>query len=248
MEKASPSSRSGSASQPAATHWSAVVRAGRPGSAAAMEALEELCRVYWYPLYAFARRQGCSAPDAQDVTQSFLAVLLERNYVARADPAKGRFRSFLLTLFKRFLINDWKRAHARKRSGFEPVVPLDAHLAESRFGTEPAAVASPDVWFERQWAVTLLDQVMSRLQIEYVGSGRGRLYEHLEGCLIRDVTALPYAEIGVRLNLSEAAVKMAMHRLRARYQAVLREEIAKTVTSPEDVEPELEHLFRAFRA
>lgn len=204
--------------------------------------------MYWYPVYAFARRQGCNPADAEDATQAFFARLLARNDLGQADPAKGRFRSFLLMLFKRFLVNAWKRAHAWKRGGFQPVVPLDADQAESRFGTELAAVESPHILFERQWAVTLLDEVMRRLQSEYVGSGRGRLYEHLEGCLSRDVTALPYAEIGVRLNLTEAAVKMAMHRLRARYQAVLREEIAKTVASPEDVESELEHLFHAFRS
>jgi RNA polymerase sigma factor (sigma-70 family) len=231
----------------ALTHWSAVLRAGDQNSGLATEALEELCRVYWFPLYAFARRRGCTPADAEDLTQTFFARLLEHQFVARADPAKGRFRAFLLTLFKRFLANEWNREHAQKRGGFQPVVPIEPHLAESRLGAEPAHTEQPDVLFERHWAMTLLDQVMKRLEEEYKGSGRGRLFEHLESCLVRDATALPYAEIAARLKLSEPAVKMAMQRLRARYQAILREEIGKTVTSPEDVEPELQDLFKAFR-
>ncbi|HEY5912441.1 MAG TPA: sigma-70 family RNA polymerase sigma factor [Verrucomicrobiae bacterium] len=235
------------AAQFALTHWSAVLRAGDPGSQAATDALEELCRVYWFPLYAFARRSGSSPADAEDLTQAFFARLLEHNFVARADPAKGRFRTFLLTLFKRFLVNEWHREHTRKRGGFQPVVSIETHLAESRLGAEPAHTEQPDVLFERHWAMTLLDQVMKKLEDEYEGSGRGQLFNNLEGCLVRDATALPYAEIGARLNLSEAAVKMAMRRLRARYQAILREEIGKTVASPEEVEPELRDLFAAFR-
>jgi RNA polymerase sigma factor (sigma-70 family) len=235
------------AGQFVATHWSAVVRAGGLDSQAATEALEALCRIYWYPLYVFARRHGCNPSDAEDLTQSFFARLVERNFVARADSSKGRFRTFLLTLFKRFLANEWHREHAQKRGGFGRAVAIDADLAESRLGAVQAHGGQPDVLFERQWAVTLLDQVMSRLQAEYVASGRGQLFEHLEACLIRDAVALPYAEIAAKLKLTEAAVKMAMQRLRARYQAILREEIGKTVASPEDVDSELKHLFDAFR-
>lgn len=235
------------AAQFALTHWSAVLRAGDPDSRAAMDALEELCRVYWFSLYAFARRRGCGPADAEDLTQAFLARLLEHNFVARADPAKGRFRTFLLTLFKRFLVNEWNREHAQKRGGFQRVVSIESHLAESRLGAEPAHNEQPDILFDRHWAMTLLDQVMKRLEEEYKGSGRGRLFENLEGCLVRDAAALPYAEIASRLNLSEAAVKMAMQRLRARYLALLREEIGKTVASSESVEPEPRDLFEAFR-
>lgn len=229
------------------THWSAVVRAGRFDSAEATEALNELCQVYWPPLYAFARRQGCAAPEAEDLTQAFFARLLEKHFVAKAEPEKGRFRTFLLTLFKRFLANEWNRCHAQKRGGFQPVVSIDADLAESRLQAGPACPEQPDLLFERQWALTLLDQVMIRLQHEYVESGRARLFELLEACLVRDEAALPYADIGANLRLSEAAVKMAMQRLRARYRAVLREEIAKTVASPDEVEAEIRDLFAAFR-
>lgn len=246
IDRPTPTTAATSAARFAATHWSAVVRAGGPDPGNA-GALEELCQVYWFPLYAFARRRGCSMADAEDLTQSFFARLLEDNFVARADPAKGRFRTFLLTLFKRFLANEWNREHAQKRGGFQPVVSIDLHLAESRFGAEPAHAEQPDILFERHWAMTLLDEAMKRLKDEYTRTGRGRLWEHLEGCLVRDPAALPYAEIATRLNLSEAAVKMAMQRLRAGYQAILREEIGKTVASPEEVEPELRELFNAFR-
>jgi RNA polymerase sigma-70 factor (ECF subfamily) len=229
------------------THWSAVVRAGSMDSPQASEALNELCRVYWYPLYAYARRQGHQRAEAEDLTQAFFARLLEHNFVARAEPEKGRFRTFLLTVFKRFLANEWNHQHAQKRGGFQTRVPIDADLAESRFEAGPAATEQPDKLFERQWAMTLLEQVMSRLQNEYRESGRGELFNCLEACLARDADALPYREIGTQLNLCEAAVKMAMQRLRARYQSILREEIGKTVTSPDEVEAEVRDLFAAFR-
>jgi RNA polymerase sigma-70 factor (ECF subfamily) len=234
------------AGQFATTHWSAVVRAGGSDSRAASAALDELCRVYWYPLYAYARRQGSTPPEAEDLTQAFFARVLERNFVARAEPNKGRFRTFLLTLFKRFLANEWNQRHTQKRGGFQPVVSLDTAVAESRLGAEPALKEPADQLFDRQWAMTLLDQVMTRLQAEHRDSGRGQLFDQLESCLAGDETAQPYAEIAARLGLTEAAVKMAMHRLRARYQHLLREEIAKTVASSDDVEAEIRDLFAAF--
>jgi RNA polymerase sigma-70 factor (ECF subfamily) len=224
-----------------------VIRAGQGDSSQAGPALDELCQVYWHPLYAFARRQGYGAGEAEDLTQGFFAQLLGRNFVARAEPDKGRFRSFLLTVFKRFLADEWNRQHTQKRGGFQPVVALDAGLAESRFGTELSRGESPDALYERQWALTLLDQVMGRLRQEYVESGRARLFERLEACLTRDETALPYAGIAAELSLTEAAVEMAMQRLRARYRAILREEIAKTVASPDEVEAELRDLFAIFQ-
>jgi RNA polymerase sigma factor (sigma-70 family) len=225
------------------THWSVVVRAGHGNAPEAGPALNELCQVYWYPLYAFARRQGCGVAEAEDLTQAFFARLLERNFVAQAEPDKGRFRSFLLVMFKRFLANEWHRQHAQKRGGFHSVITIDAEAAESRLGAELQDNEPPDVLFDRQWVLLLLDQVMNRLQREYIDTGRTQLFECLEACLTRDETALSYADIAGQLNLTEAAVKMAMQRLRARYRAILHEEIAKTVASSDDIETELRHLF-----
>jgi RNA polymerase sigma factor (sigma-70 family) len=238
----------GAAGQFRNTHWSAVVRAGGGDWAEAGAALEELCRQYWSPLYAFARRQGHTRAEAEDLTQAFFERLLERNFVARADPNKGRFRTFLLTLFRRFLANEWDREHRQKRGGFQTSLSLDTAWAESRYGSDPVQGDAPDVVFQRQWAQSLLEQVMRRLQSEYVESGRARLFERLDACLTRDDTALRYAEIAPELGLTEAAVKMAMQRLRGRYRTLLREEIAKTVAAPEEVEAELQELFAAFRA
>ena len=211
-----------------------------------VEALEALCRTYWYPLYAFVRRQGRRPHDAQDLTQDFFARLLEKDYLKSAAREKGRFRTFLLVAFKRFLAGEWDRQHAQKRGGFAPIVSIDQELAESRFAAEPAHHLQPDVLFDRQWAMTLIERALSRLQEEYLGSGRARLFELLRGCLAGEESAWPYAEIAARLDLTEAAVKMAVHRLRARYREILQAEIAETVSSPEEVEEEIRHLFSAF--
>jgi len=228
------------------THWSVVVSARAGDSPQSAAALETLCRAYWYPLYAYLRRQGRAPHDAQDLTQGFFARLLQKDYLQAAAREKGKFRTFLLVAFKRFLANEWDREHAQKRGGFTPVVSIDQELAESRFAAEPAHSIQPDVLFDRQWAVTLLDQTMRQLQAEYVASGRAKLFEYLQSCLAREESALPYAEIATRLNLTEAAVKMAVHRLRARYREILRAEIAHTVSGPEEVEEEIRHLFSSF--
>jgi len=235
------------AAQSALAHWSVVLRVADDNSWAVTDAPGEPCRVCWFPLYAFARRCGCRRAEAGDLTQAFLPRLLERNAVARAGSTKGCFRTVLLTLSKRFLANEWNREHAQKRGGFQRFLSIESQLAGSRLGAEPARKEQPDIRFDRRWAMTVLDQVMKRLEEEYKGSGRGPLLEHLQGCLVRDAAVLPYAEIASRLNLSEAAVKMAMQRLRARYLALLREEIGKTVASSESVEPEPRDLFEAFR-
>jgi RNA polymerase sigma factor (sigma-70 family) len=228
------------------THWSAVRRAGQPDSAAAQDGLSELCQTYWYPLYGFIRRQGRAPHEAEDLTQEFFARLLEKNYVADARQEKGKFRTFLLTALKRFLANEWDRQHAQKRGGFQTTIAMDQALAESRFNAELAHDLQPDVLFERQWAITLLDRVMAQLKEEYLGSGRAKLFEHLQSCLIKEETAQPYAKIADELSLTEAAVKTAVHRLRARYRDILRLEIGKTVSTPEEVETELRHLFSTF--
>jgi DNA-directed RNA polymerase specialized sigma24 family protein len=228
------------------THWSVVLSAqdkGSPGSAAA---LEVLCRAYWYPLYGFARRQGRSPADAQDLTQGFFARLVEKDYLKTATREKGRFRSFLLVAFKCFLADDWDRQHAQKRGGFAAFVSIDPDAAEARFASEPGHALPPDRAFDRQWAATLLERTVTRLQDEYVASGRAKLFALLRSCIAVEESALPYSGIAARLNLTEAAVKMAVHRLRARYREILRAEIANTVSSPEDIEDEIRHLFASF--
>jgi RNA polymerase sigma factor (sigma-70 family) len=228
------------------THWSVVLSARDKDSVRSNEALETLCRTYWYPLYAFARRQGHTAHDAQDLTQEFFARLLKKEYLKSAEREKGRFRTFLLVALKRFLANEWDRQHALKRGGFTPVVSIDQELAESRFAAEPAHHLQPDVLFDRQWATSLLERTMSQLHGEYVATGRARLFELLRSCLARDEATLTYAEIARQLNLTEAAVKMAVQRLRARYREILRAQIAETVASSEEIEEEIRHLFSTF--
>ena len=230
----------------ATTHWSAVIRAGHGDSTSAREALAELCQTYWYPLYAFIRRQGQSPHDAEDLTQEFFARLLEKNFLAAAREEKGRFRTFLLAALKNFLANQWDRQHAKKRGGFQTPLAIDQVLAESRLEAELADRLQPDLLFERQWALSLLDRVMAQLRDEYVASGRAKLFEHLQGCLVKEPSGPPYATVAADLRLTEAAVKAAVHRLRVRYREILRLEIGKTVSAPEEIEPEMRHLFAVF--
>ena len=228
------------------THWSLVLSARDQDSPKSSEALEALCRTYWFPLYAFVRRQGRNPHDAQDLTQEFFARLLEKEYLKSATQEKGRFRTFLLVALKRFLANEWDRQHAQKRGGATLIVPIDPELAESRFMAGPAQELQPDLLFDRQWALTLLDRTMARLRDEYLATGRAKLFELLRGCLAKDESALPYSEIASRLNLTEPAVKMAVQRLRARYREILRNEIADTVAGPQEIEEEIRHLFSTF--
>ncbi len=225
------------------TRWSVVLTAGRSDTLHAQAALEKLCQTYWYPLYAYVRRRGHSPEDAQDLTQAFFARLLERNWVGRADQQKGRFRSFLLSAMNHFLSDEWDKARAQKRGGGLPSVPLQFDTAETRYGHEPADSVTPEQNFERRWALTLLDEVLRRLRAEYEQERRGELFAVLHPCLVGDRTAQPYAELAVKLGVSEGTVKAAVHRLRQRYRQLLRDEIAQTVAEPGEVDEELHHLF-----
>lgn len=225
------------------THWSVVIRAGSADSPEAQQALSELCQNYWYPLYAFIRRQGATPHDAEDLTQSFFARLLAKNYIADANREKGRFRTFLLVALKRFLANEWDRQHAQKRGGFQPVVSIDQTLAESRITAELKHDQQPDLLFERQWARTLLEHVEARLQQEYLSSGRHQLFTVLRPGLVRNESALSHAQLAAELNLTPAAIKVALYRMRLRYREILREEIGKTVSSPGEVVQEIRYLF-----
>jgi RNA polymerase sigma-70 factor (ECF subfamily) len=225
-----------------------VIHAQQGDSTEAREALETLCRAYWYPLYAFVRRQGVTPEDAQDLTQAFFERLIEKNFLADVQREKGRFRSFLLAALKHFLANEWDKARAQKRGGGAVHVPIDTASAETRYGLEPAHLDTPERLFERRWAITLLDRVLERLRDEHVKAGKAELFEQLKPCLTAEKAALGYAELGALVGLSEGAVKVAVHRLRQRYRELLRAEIAETVDSPAEVEDELRHLFTALSA
>jgi RNA polymerase sigma factor (sigma-70 family) len=221
------------------TLWTVVLRAGRDEPAHAQAALAQLCQGYWYPLYSFIRRRGHSPHDAQDLTQEFFAHLLEKHGLGGVDPKHGRFRTFLLASLKNFLANDWDKAHALKRGGGQSIVSLERGSAESRYRLEPSHDLTPDRHFERQWAMTLLDQVLTLLRDEYHSEGKGDLFEQLKPVLAGAPEA--YADIAARLRRSEGAIKVAVHRMRRRYRELARALVAETVGDGE-VEDELHHL------
>lgn len=230
----------------ATTHWTVVLAAGQRQSAAADRALEELCRGYWFPLYAYVRRRGYSKEDAEDLTQAFFARFLEKNYLAGLDAERGRFRAFLLAALKHFLINDWKKSQRIKRGGGEKLLSLDWQSADTQFQVASAAEPSPDKAFDREWALTLLGKVIAGLQSECEAEGRGSQFAELKIFLTAGKGAMPHAEAAARLDLDEAAVRVLVHRLRKRYRELLRAEIANTLSDPAQVTEELRALFGAF--
>jgi len=232
----------------ATTRWSVVRAAGGADakgfheSPAAREALERLCQIYWYPLYAYARRHGHSGPDAQDLTQGFFAELIAKNRLAGVERV-SRFRAYLLTAFKHFLSNEHERMHAQKRGGGADALSLNTSGAELSYVMEPSCGATPEKLFERRWALALLEQTLSRVENEYSDAGKRALFEALKPGLTGANVA--HAEIAAQLNVTDGAVKVAAHRLRQRYREVLRAEIADTVAHPDEIEDELRHLMSA---
>jgi RNA polymerase sigma-70 factor (ECF subfamily) len=224
------------------THWSVVLSARRKDSPQSAVALETLCRTYWYPLYAYVRRQGHSPPDAQDLTQEFFARLLEKDYLKAAAQEKGRFRTFLIVALKRFLANEWDRARAQKRGGGQVVLSLDTELAEQRYRIEPVQDSTAEKVFERRWALTLLDRTMARLRQEFGGAGKSEEFDRLKACLTADRGEICYMEIATALGMSEGTARVALHRLRKRFREIFREEIAHTVSGPEEIEEEVRYL------
>jgi RNA polymerase sigma-70 factor (ECF subfamily) len=230
------------------TLWTEVVLAGdmdSPGSAAA---LESLCRAYWYPLYAFVRRQGHDPDDAQDLTQAFFTDLLKKRFLNAVDREKGRFRSYLLARLKNFLANEWTYQRRQKRGGGQALFSLDEVAAEGRYGEEPRDNTTPETLFERRWAQTVLDQVFDRLEAEYQGPGQSARFAELKQFLIDTREANSYADSAARLSMSENAVKSAIHRLRQRSRELFREEIAATVATSAEVDEEIRYLFSVLRA
>ncbi|MHB8520613.1 MAG: RNA polymerase sigma factor [Limisphaerales bacterium] len=246
------SATSGSASTPtpadyfATTRWTVVLSAGRKSSPQSEQALEELCRTYWYPLYAYTRHQGHSREDAEDLVQSFFARLLEKNYLDGLRSEKGQFRAFLLAALKHFLANERDRAHRQKRGGDATPLSLDWQDADTRYQIDPADNLSPDKLYDRAWAVTLLERVITRLQDESVAEGKSKFFEHLKPFLMVGKGAIPYAQAATNLDLTEGAVRVAVHRLRRRYRELLRDEIAQTLSQPDQIDEELRALFSAF--
>jgi RNA polymerase sigma-70 factor (ECF subfamily) len=237
------------------THWSLVLAAGATDSHVVRPAMARLLETYWYPLYAFVRRKGHDPDDACDLTQEFLARLLERNCLSAADPAKGRFRTFLLTALDRFLVDEWRRESRQKRGGGRTVLSLSgagraglsvsAGDAEARYRLEPADELTPERIYERRWAMTILDQTMRRLEDECGAAGRGALFAAVKPVLAGEDPTSPYADIAARLHMKEGALKTAVHRLRGRFRTILRAEIAETVSDPRDVDEEVQHLFQS---
>ena len=232
----------------ATTHWSAVLAARDTASPEADLALAELCRTYWYPLYAFVRRKGHGPHDAQDLTQSFFARLLEKNYVAQANRERGRFRTFLLAALTHFLADEWDKARRLKRGGGREIISFDAASAEERYRLEPVDQLDAAKLYERRWVTTLFDKVLARLEDEFRDSGKRELFDQLKGSLLAEETGPSYAELGTQLGMREDAVKQAVHRMRLRYRELFREEIAQTVAGPREVEDELKHLFAVLSA
>jgi RNA polymerase sigma factor (sigma-70 family) len=229
------------------THWSVVLSAKQQTSAEADAALERLCRTYWWPLYAFVRRRGYETHDAQDLTQEFFARLLSKDFLRAVDRSKGKFRSFLLGALEHFLAKEWRRANAQKRGGKFTFISTDAESAEQQYLQVPAANLSPEQLFDQQWATTLFSETLSRLRAEFTADGKETQFEAIKIFLTGEKQAESYTELAAKLGTTEAALKMAVSRMRHRYRELLREEIANTVNNPEEIEGELRALFAAVR-
>jgi len=229
----------------ATTHWTVILSAADTESPGAVEALERLCRTYWYPLYAFVRRKGHDATEAEDLTQEFFARLLRRDFPAGIKPEGGRFRSYLLTALQHFLTNEWQKARAEKRGRGKSVLSLQELDAEGQYKHEPVDNTTPETLFDRRWASVLLDRVREQLRREYSAEGKRDLFEKLQTCLTGAERLLPYGELARQFGQSGSAVKMAVHRMRKRYGELLRQEVSQTVASSGDVEEEIRSLLAA---
>jgi len=229
----------------ATTRWSLVVAAAQDRASSSNQALAELCRAYWYPLYAFVRRKGSNAEDALDLTQGFFSRMLEKNDLAMADQSRGRFRSFLLASLTHYLANEHDREGRLKRGGDKDHISFELKDAESRYRLEPEHELTPEKLFDRRWALMLLDRVLISVRDDYERDGNADLFAGLKDVLTFSPDTAPYGEIATRLGMTEGAVKVAVHRLRKRYRERLLQTIADSVASEEDVEAEIRDLFMA---
>lgn len=231
----------------ATTRWTLVLTAAADGSSVAQRALGEMCGLYWYPLYAFIRRRGHNPDEAQDLTQGFFARILERNIVGTADPSRGRFRSYLLGALQHFLADERDRAAALKRGGGHTTISRDLETAEQRYALEPSHELTPERLFDRKWAATVIALVMDDLRRQFHAEGKAALFERLKAFLVADPAESTQAQAAAELGLSPGAARVALHRMRQRYRGLLRDHIAQTVASPEDVDAEIRDLFAAIR-
>ncbi len=221
--------------------------AGRDDSPQARQALETLCRSYWYPLYAFVRRQGRSPEDAQDLTQDFFAHLLSNGFPCGARPERGKFRSFLLVALRHFLVDQHRHANAAKRGGGQTLISLDVNRAEERFGAEPHDASTPEMLYERAWAITLLERARLRLANEYTAAGKDDLYERLKVFPVAGKNDQSFGLASAELGMSVGALKAAVHRMRSRYRELVREEVAHTVADPSELQAEARYLIAVIR-
>jgi RNA polymerase sigma factor (sigma-70 family) len=229
------------------THWSVVLAASQQESPQAAEALEKLCRTYWYPLYVYVRRRGYGSEDAGDLTQDFFAHLLKNNAFATANPQRGKFRSFLVASLDHFMINQWNRAKTAKHGGGKATIPLDAAEAERRHQQELVSSLSPEKIFDQQWGFAVLEQALARLGREFADAGKEERFDRLKVFLTSKVNYGQYPAVATELGLSTAAISLSVHRMRQRYRELVRAEIAHTVSSPAELEEEMRHLFAAIR-
>jgi RNA polymerase sigma-70 factor (ECF subfamily) len=227
------------------TRWSVVLAATQRPSPESAAALESLCRAYWYPLYAYVRRCGQSPHDAQDLTQEFFRRLLEKRWLDSADREKGKLRTFLIGALKHFMSNEWRRASTQRRGGGQSQVPFDTEFAESRYAADHSATLAADETFDRQWALTLLDLTLNRVEAEFVKAGKLVHFEALKNCLMAERGAIDYAAVANRLGVNEGAARVAVHRLRKRFREIYREEISQTLADGADLDTELQQLAAA---
>ena len=228
------------------THWSVVLLAGQSASPLCQSALEKLCESYWYPVYAFLRRQGHPSADAKDLTQAFFTKFIEKKFLSAVNPAKGKFRSFLLKALKHFLANEWDRQRAEKRGGKHTLISLDEQTAESRYLLEPVSNESPEALYDQRWALTVLDETLRRLKADCETAGNAKQFKELEIYLSSEPGEGGYSAVAERLQMSTGAVAVAVHRLRQRYGELLRKEIGRTVSTPAEIAEEMRFLFSVF--
>ena len=232
----------------ATTHWTVVLAAGKRSTPQSDAALEQLCKTYWFPLYAYARRRGYSKEDAEDLTQGFFRQLLERRWLADVDRNKGRLRAFLITAFKRFMANEWRRASAQKRGGGKIHLSLDTIFAESRYAADATPQLTAEAMYDRQWALTLLDLTIRKLETEFAQVGKSGEFAVLKNCLVAAHGAIEYDAVAAGLGIGAGAARVAVHRLRKQFRELYRREVLQTLPPGAELEDELRHLAKSLAA